>query len=401
MSATKLRLWRTCRRAYYERYVVPFANRQPAPPSEDMLVGTLVHQELARLAEAGSIEVGDLAILAGLSFSVQVVRRAQAILDSVAHRLDWSKIHRMAGLPGSPLAVEQNVTVHTDRGRTVVGVVDRVDDTRRADGPSELVVVDYKTGQPRTRAQLEDDPQTGIYMAALSPASMVYWFLDDDIEIRIDYQDDLARRALALCDEALDEIQHETAFPGNPSAENCRTCSYKATCQDYGRRVARVREDSRALVTAGAGRPIPTTMTVAELVAERVQVHDGEELLADRRALLDDELFRRAAEEGRDVLVGGGESLKKTVRRQFEDVGLEDAVDVLAAALGLESDEDREEVAESIVGHSVDQARLKEFLAAFTPPLQKKAQKALKDARRVYDVSRPYWTSSGLRDEFA
>jgi RecB family exonuclease len=123
-----------------------------------------------------------------------------------------------------------------------VGYVDRVD--RAPDGST--VIVDYKTGRPRSQADVDADPQLTAYAfgcargglrdpvsgAPLPPASRLGLYFADRGELawttRTDEQ--LAAFQAALV-ATVDRIRAR-AFEARPSRWGCRWCEFRGTCPE-------------------------------------------------------------------------------------------------------------------------------------------------------------------------
>jgi DNA helicase-2/ATP-dependent DNA helicase PcrA len=116
---------------------------------------------------------------------------------------------------------------HVLRGR-----VDRVD--RLPGGDFELI--DYKTGRPRTEAQLAEDVQLSLYAIgareawSLDTSRQAYYYLLDDQKVTVP-GDDRAReewiREVAL--EVADGILSQ-GFEPTPSFSVCSVCDYRLVC---------------------------------------------------------------------------------------------------------------------------------------------------------------------------
>jgi DNA helicase-2/ATP-dependent DNA helicase PcrA len=113
---------------------------------------------------------------------------------------------------------------HLLRGR-----VDRVD--RLPSGEYELI--DYKTGRPKTPAQLVDDVQLSLYALGareawqLDASRQAYYYLLDDEKVEIE----------ADSGEWVQEVSREVAegilgqaFEPTPSFAACSICDYRLVC---------------------------------------------------------------------------------------------------------------------------------------------------------------------------
>ena len=115
---------------------------------------------------------------------------------------------------------------HTLRGR-----VDRVD--RLPDGNYELI--DYKTGRPRTAAQLREDVQLSLYAVGAREAwgvqasRQAYHYVLDDAKIPVP-SDEIDRDWIAeTVSEVAGGIQAQ-GFEPTPSYAACSMCDYRIAC---------------------------------------------------------------------------------------------------------------------------------------------------------------------------
>ena len=112
------------------------------------------------------------------------------------------------------------------------GRVDRVD--RLPDGGYELI--DYKTGRPKTGAQLKEDVQLSLYAVGareaweLDAAQQAYWYVLDDEKVpvrarrrrpRLDHRDGHWRSPRASSSQG---------FEPTPSYAACSTCDFRIIC---------------------------------------------------------------------------------------------------------------------------------------------------------------------------
>jgi len=115
---------------------------------------------------------------------------------------------------------------HLLRGR-----VDRVD--RLDDGSYELI--DYKTGRPKSAAQLADDVQLSLYAVGareawqLEAAQQSYYYILDDKKVPVDrtVQDREWIEDTVL--EVADGIQSQ-GFEPTPSWTACSMCDFRIAC---------------------------------------------------------------------------------------------------------------------------------------------------------------------------
>jgi putative RecB family exonuclease len=168
-TPTRLAAWLDCPR----RYRMIYLDRPPppkGPPWAHNSLGASVHNALAGwwrlprrertvtaagdLLERGWIEEG----FADRAQSARQRDRARSMVERYVSGLDPAR---------EPAGVERTVATRTDL-ITVSGRIDRLDDRRSADGSSELVVVDYKTGRHLLTV---DDARTSLPLALYALAA--------------------------------------------------------------------------------------------------------------------------------------------------------------------------------------------------------------------------------------
>jgi DNA helicase-2/ATP-dependent DNA helicase PcrA len=111
--------------------------------------------------------------------------------------------------------------------------VDRVD--RLPGGEYELI--DYKTGRPKTEAQLVDDVQLSLYAVGareawdLQASRQAYYYVLDDEKVSVPDDDDGSRA------EWIREVTMEVGegilsqgFEPTPSFSACSMCDYRLVC---------------------------------------------------------------------------------------------------------------------------------------------------------------------------
>ena len=114
---------------------------------------------------------------------------------------------------------------HLLRGR-----VDRVD--RLPGGEYELI--DYKTGRPKSAAQLADDVQLSLYAVgareawSLEASRQAYYYLLDDEKVSVG-EDDRSEWICEVAYEVADGILSQ-GFEPTPSFAACSACDYRLVC---------------------------------------------------------------------------------------------------------------------------------------------------------------------------
>jgi DNA helicase II / ATP-dependent DNA helicase PcrA len=230
LSASDIDTYRTCPLKY--KFARVF--RIPQEPTIHQRFGILVHQVLERFHGEGSR--GSMAELLGL---LDARWRRAGFGDSEEERQLRGKAaaaleryhHRFQSEEAEPMWFERPFTFklgpHLLRGR-----VDRVD--RLPGGEYELI--DYKTGRPKSSAQLADDVQLSLYAVgareawSLEASRQAYYYVLDDEKVSL--EDEAGERA-----EWIREVTVEVAegilsqgFEPTPSYAACSVCDYRLMC---------------------------------------------------------------------------------------------------------------------------------------------------------------------------
>ena len=206
--------------------------RIPSEPTMNQRFGILVHQVLERYH--GATEAG-LPELLGL---LEAGWRRGGFGDSEEERQFRAKAtsalvryhDRFKEEEGEPVWFERSFQFrmgkHLLRGR-----VDRVD--RLPDGGYELI--DYKTGRPKTAAQLREDVQLSLYAVGaresweLDAASQSYYYVLDDEKVPVERgeadRDWITETVITVADG----IQSQ-GFEPTPSWSACSMCDYRIAC---------------------------------------------------------------------------------------------------------------------------------------------------------------------------
>ena len=234
LSATDIDTYRTCPLKY--KFARVF--RIPQEPTLHQRFGILVHQVLERYhsSPSNSTVPGGLPELLGL---LETGWRRGGFGDSEEERQLRGKAaaaltryhERFRDEQAQPVWFERQFTFklgpHLLRGR-----VDRVD--LLPDGEYELI--DYKTGRPKTAAQLAEDVQLSLYAVGareawrLEASRQAYYYLLDDQKVEVPADD--GSRA-----EWVQEVAMEVAegilsqgFEPTPSFSACSMCDYRLVC---------------------------------------------------------------------------------------------------------------------------------------------------------------------------
>jgi DNA helicase II / ATP-dependent DNA helicase PcrA len=215
------------------RYKFARVFRIPTEPTIHQRFGILVHQVLERFHAAGGGQT--LSELLGL---LDAGWRRNGFGGSEEERQLREKagnaltryFERFQTEPAEPLWFERSFSFplgpHLLRGR-----VDRVD--RLPDGGYELI--DYKTGRPKTAAQLRDDVQLSLYAVGareawqLDASQQAYYYLLDDEKVPVERDE---RDRDWVMDTVLEVAEGILAqgFEPTPSYAACSTCDFRIIC---------------------------------------------------------------------------------------------------------------------------------------------------------------------------
>jgi DNA helicase-2/ATP-dependent DNA helicase PcrA len=231
LSASDIDTYRTCPLKY--KFARVF--RIPQEPTLHQRFGIAMHQVLERfhVREAGSRTLAELLGLLDYSW-----RRA-GFADSEEERQLRGKAtaaleryhSRFESDDAEPMWFERpfafRIGPHLLRGR-----VDRVD--RLASGEYELI--DYKTGRPKSAAQLADDVQLSLYAVGareawrLESSRQAYYYLLDDQKVAVPLDDgDRSEWIREVATEVAEGILSQ-GFEPTPSFSACSMCDYRLMC---------------------------------------------------------------------------------------------------------------------------------------------------------------------------
>jgi DNA helicase-2/ATP-dependent DNA helicase PcrA len=229
LSATDIETYRTCPLKY--KFARVF--RIPSEPTINQRFGILVHQVLERY-HAPEASPG----LPGLLGLLEAGWRRGGFGESEEERQFRAKAtqalvryhDRFAEEPAEPVWFERGFQFrlgpHTLRGR-----VDRVD--RLPDGGYELI--DYKTGRPKTAAQLREDVQLSLYAVGareswqLEAAQQAYYYVLDDEKVPVERSDEDRDWITETVFTVAEGIQGQ-GFEPTPSWAACSMCDYRIAC---------------------------------------------------------------------------------------------------------------------------------------------------------------------------
>ena len=228
LSATDIETYRACPLKY--KFARVF--RIPSEPTINQRFGILVHQVLERYHAASGAGLPELLGL------LEAGWRRGGFGDSEEERQFRAKAtsalvryhDRFAEEDGEPVWFERafqfRLGPHLLRGR-----VDRVD--RLPDGGYELI--DYKTGRPKTAAQLREDIQLSLYAVGaresweLEAASQSYYYVLDDEKVPVERSDEDRDWITDTVMTVAEGIQSQ-GFEPTPSWTACSMCDYRIAC---------------------------------------------------------------------------------------------------------------------------------------------------------------------------
>ncbi len=229
LSASDIETYRTCPLKY--KFARVF--RIPSEPTINQRFGILVHQVLERYHGAettpGSRELLNL---------LDAGWRRGGFGDSEEERQLRGKAtsalvryhDRFRDEDAEPVWFERSFQFrmgpHLLRGR-----VDRVD--RLPDGGYELI--DYKTGRPKTPAQLREDVQLSLYAVGareswqLDAAQQAYYYVLDDEKVPVERSEEDRGWITDTVHEVAEGILGQ-GFEPTPSYTACSMCDYRIAC---------------------------------------------------------------------------------------------------------------------------------------------------------------------------
>ncbi len=250
LSASDIGLYRICPLKY--KFARVFAI--PEEPTINQRFGILIHQVLERF-HAEELRDTSVAEIAADRAGEAAEEPSRAALDRLLHLFEagWRRAgfgssddelqyrdravaaltrywERHAHSPSSPVWLERGfafeIGSHQLRGR-----VDRVD--RLPEGGYELI--DYKTGQRQSAAELTDDLQLALYRIAAKESWSVdaeagsYWYVLEDEKVAVPASPDDRERVERTVLEVAEGIQAQD-FEPRPSYEVCSWCDYRLIC---------------------------------------------------------------------------------------------------------------------------------------------------------------------------
>ncbi len=228
LSASDIETYRTCPL----RYKFARVYRIPQEPTMNQRFGILIHQVLERYHQSDGRTVDELLALLDEGW------RRGGFSDSDEERQLRTKAERALALYQQRSATEQSRPVWFEKSfqfklgeHTLRGRVDRVD--LLPGGGYELI--DYKTGKPRSAAELREDIQLSLYAVAAREAWQVesvlqsYHYVLDDEKVPVP----AAEIDRDWITETVNEVARAISaqeFEPTPSVSACGSCDFRITC---------------------------------------------------------------------------------------------------------------------------------------------------------------------------
>ena len=235
-SVSDLAAFKDCPRRYAYRAVY----RVPVPESVQRWYGVLIHSVLQTAAlqrQDGTDIDGDA--VAALWHEAWRTARGPKGLQPELRTLGEEQLRRYVASEGWTDAritsVEEGFVLEVDAA-DVRGRFDRVDD-----GDATPVVIDYKTGPPRTAEELKRDLQVRGYAAAMarrhggdSIAVELHWLQTAEVT-RVDFDRALLGKAKGQIEGVAGELAVAVQlreFPAKPNAWKCKRCDFRTVCDE-------------------------------------------------------------------------------------------------------------------------------------------------------------------------
>ena len=122
-----------------------------------------------------------------------------------------------------------------DRVDRIIALREHAEQLELASGESEYELIDYKTGRPRSPAELEDDVQLSLYALAaredwrLPCSRQAYYYVLDDLLVPVPS----GQRDVDTVKEVVLEVGEgimAEEFTPTPSPAACSMCDYRIAC---------------------------------------------------------------------------------------------------------------------------------------------------------------------------
>jgi DNA helicase II / ATP-dependent DNA helicase PcrA len=130
-----------------------------------------------------------------------------------------------------------------------VRITGRLDQINRI-GPASVEIVDYKTGRPKTEADVRKEVQLGVYALAvrelleLDPARLIYYNLQTNQPVTAERTEKQLKEVRATIQEIAADIR-AGEFPATPGFA-CKFCEFRFLCPAHEARHAQRTEPTGA-----------------------------------------------------------------------------------------------------------------------------------------------------------
>ena len=232
LSFSQLEAYRYCPLKYQYAYLYQI----PTRPTPQMQLGTNIHACLEAFARR--LMAGQAPTLDELLAIYEETWRSDGYADAKVEERDktlgrelvtkYFEVNRETLRP--PLFVEKPFLIRVGEA-WLQGFIDRIDP--QPDGRVE--VLDYKTGRPKTTAEVGDRLQLNIYALAcrdvlqLIPAQMSFYYLQTNDKLTFPYDE----AAILETEQTITTIAqkiHAGAFQPTPEPHKCRFCDFRTIC---------------------------------------------------------------------------------------------------------------------------------------------------------------------------
>ena len=251
MSFSQVQTFRKCPQKYKYKYISRIPTRGSHALSFGLTIHNTLHQWYLRIKELRSVKQGGLFETNEESNVIPDVKELLTLYrekwidewyqnpeqkkEYWDHGLVMLKNYYKAHNPFArlPVALEQGFNIKIG-DCTFAGRIDRIDSDD--DG---VIIIDYKTGKPKTRADKESSQQLMLYhiavskdpsLAQLGPVrGLQYWYLEDQSELNVPFTSEKLKAFEEEIIETVDQMR-TSDFAATPSQMACTYCEFKSIC---------------------------------------------------------------------------------------------------------------------------------------------------------------------------
>lgn len=254
ISASKLRVFRTCQRQFYYKYVLPKEDRLPAEKRVSGLLGTVLHKVIEMyytgentnsralfqqlMLETVEQWEADGEKINGLEWFNKSLKDGKAMLND----FDWSKFNPIMHQGKLALEVAFELPFPNQHMPIVMiqGYIDMISDM------GGINVIDHKSTQKVPNAdQLAHDPQFLIYAWAFQqmydvlPDKVIFNALRKGTQIEVDVLHEFDTKIAQMTTDILALIEPRRYYPRRVMDTECTSyCDFYALC--YGQKMKEV-----------------------------------------------------------------------------------------------------------------------------------------------------------------